>query len=547
MQSNDETQRPPTVPGFSVRRLLGVGGAASVWLIRTDGATGAVPQMRDLPVELALKLPHGGSDSPSSAGSQGEVADIRVELQAMEPLRHPYIVRAYAAVPTSRGTGLLLDAYTGGSLSALIRAEGSISPGELVTVLSPIAEATAHLHSLGAVHGDISAGNILLAPDGRPALADLGETQLLGTPLSERGTPGFMAPEREDLMRAPLTRAQHERDPLSRRLASDLASEADVYSLAAVCWFALTGGPPSPGRERAPLSTLCPEAPPRLVGLLEEALAEHPEDRPTAAEFAHDLFRVAAAEPVDLSPHVDDEVLPELPTRLPVPRDGPGRRLSCALRSRSAVAVAAAALVLGAGGSLWWGISGGSDADPVRSHGETPQDGRDAMLQPDAAEARELLAAEDPVDALEGIIRLRSGALSDPSSDLPETYTVEESPALTAERELMDTLHAAQVTYDDPALRMEPLDGAQGGLTQEGPAQEGPGGSEHETHLDVRVTAHDARTDQLDSQDVRLVLHRVDGRWLLYEVQELETQQLESRVLERRVLESRGPEAGRPA
>ena len=209
--------------------------------------------------------------------------------------------------------------------------------------------------------------------------------------------------------------------------------------------------------------------------------------------------------------------------------------------------VAAAALVLGAGGSLWWGISGGSDADPVRSHGETPQDGRDAMLQPDAAEARELLAAEDPVDALEGIIRLRSGALSDPSSDLPETYTVEESPALTAERELMDTLHAAQVTYDDPALRMEPLDGAQEGLTQEGPAQEGPGGSEHETHLDVRVTAHDARTDQLDSQDVRLVLHRVDGRWLLYEVQELETQQLESRVLERRVLESRGPEAGRPA
>lgn len=535
MQSNDETQRPPTVPGFSVRRLLGTGGAATVWLIRRAGA--ASPQMRSLPEEIALKLPHGGpephtipraeTDAPTQAQSQAAPEDIRAELQAMEPLRHPHIVRAYGAVQTSRGTGLLLEPYTGGSLSALIRAEGRIGPGELVTVLSPVAEATAHLHGLGAVHGDISAGNILLAPDGRPALADLGEAQLLGTSLSERGTPGFMAPEREDLMRENLRRSQQEERSLSRRLARDLAPEADVYSLAAVCWFALTGERPPRVRERMPLSAHCPQAPPRLVRLLEEALAEHPEDRPSAGEFAHDLFRAAPAQPVDLSAHVDDEVLPELPTRLPDPQDGPRLRLSGAVRSRAVLAAAAAALLLGLGAAVWWGTSGDDVADSAVGHAEGTREADDLTPDPEAAdtpeahEALELLAQDEPVDALDGIVELRSEALSDPSSDLPQTYTVDDSPALTAERELMDTLHASQITYEDPALRIEPLDGTAEAPTT-GDSHEIVAAAEDESVLDVRVSVYDVRTDQLHSQDVRLVLHRVEGRWLLYEVQDLD-------------------------
>lgn len=522
VHSRDQTHRPPTVPGFSVQRLLGIGGAATVWLIRREGQ--APPQMRGLPEEIALKLPHGGPDSHPRPATHAETADIRAELQAMEPLRHPHIVRAYGAVRTSRGTGLLLEAYTGGSLNALIAAEGRISPGALVTVLSPVAEATAHLHSLGAVHGDISAGNILLAPDGRPALADLGEAQLLGTSLSERGTPGFMAPEREDLMRRHRMRGQQEARSLSRRLANDLASETDVYSLAAVCWFALTGESPPPVRERMPLSAHCPEASPRLVSLLEEGLAAHPEDRPTAAEFAHDLFRAATAQPIDLSAHVDDEVLPELPTRLPESQDSRRRRIGRILRSRTLLFATASALVIGLGGALWWGTSVGGDVEPVGDRGEGARGTDGSTLAEDAPEAREaleLLAAEEPMDALQGIVRLRSEALSDPSSALPELYTVEESPALTAERELMDTLHADQITYEDPALRVEPLDGLLE-TPDTGDSGEDLAASEDEAALDVRVSVYDIGTDELHTQDVRLILRRIEGRWLLYEVQDLE-------------------------
>lgn len=508
-QCDSERQPAPAVPGFSVRRLLGIGGQAAVWLVRAERRRPGLPE------ELALKVPR--RSSAGDAASQAEPADIRAELQAMEPLRHPHIVRAYGAVPTSVGPGLLLDAYTGGALSGLIRAEGRIGPGELVTAMSPIAEAVAHLQSQGAVHGDISAGNVLLAPDGRPALADLGEAQLLGTPLSERGTPGFMAPEREDLIRG------HDAGrSLSRRLASDLASEADVYSLAAVCWYALTGEAPVTGRDRPPLSALCSEAPEPLVGLLEEGLSEHPEGRPTAAEFAHDLFCAAPAQPLDLSAHVEDEVLPELPTRLPDPRDRPRAPLGRMLRSRVGVIAAACALVLGTGGWLWWS---GLESSAVQGHGEMVQSARDGISEAEVLEALERLTAADPEQALEGIAALRTAALSEPGSDLAQVYTVEGSPALSADRELMDSLLAEEISYVGQQMEMEILDAdpVSSAPVGEGELSEPDDGleSDEEAALDVRVSAQDFHSEQLHTQEVRLILQRHGDRWLLYEVREL--------------------------
>ena len=44
---------------------------------------------------------------------------------------------------------------------------GHLSPGEVVTVLAPVASALGRLHDLGVVHGDVSPGNVLLDLDGR--------------------------------------------------------------------------------------------------------------------------------------------------------------------------------------------------------------------------------------------------------------------------------------------------------------------------------------------------------------------------------------------
>lgn len=199
----------------------------------------------------------------------------------MVPLLHEHIVRPWGIMQTPGGTAVLLTPYTAGSLSQLLRSCGVLTAGQTVTALTPIALALEHLHRRGAAHGDVTAANVLLAPDGRPALSDLGDTVLLG-------------------------------------MAAPAGSPAgDVQALARVAWQCLTGRLPEEPRNRPPLGAICPETTETLAELLEEALSPLAEDRPTAGELASELYACASAEPLELLPHVDDEALAEVPTRLP--------------------------------------------------------------------------------------------------------------------------------------------------------------------------------------------------------------------------------------
>lgn len=270
--------RSPQHPGLQPLRLLGVGGRSAVWLVRrTPAADHTVSWVgAAVPATLALKLPLDATRSAPALSTAVE------ELKAMLPLTHEHLVRPWGVLRTAEHTaGLLLDAYTAGSLAQLLHATGALSLGETVTALTPIAQAAAHIHAGGAAHGDISAANILLSPEGRPALADLGDAVLLGMN-SAYGSP-----------------------------------EQDVRALAAVTWRCLTGRQPEETAWRVPLQSLRPEAPDHVVQLLESALDPHITERPSAAEFAAELFDAADPQPLNLLRHIDDAALTEVPTCLP--------------------------------------------------------------------------------------------------------------------------------------------------------------------------------------------------------------------------------------
>ncbi|WP_120005285.1 protein kinase domain-containing protein [Nesterenkonia muleiensis] len=277
----------PRVPGLEPLRLLGVGGRSAVWLVRRTPAAehtiswaGSAP-----PSTLALKLPLGAVRSTPALRA------AREELEAMLPLAHEHVVRPWGVLRTPEGTAaLLLEPYTAGSLAQLLRATGTLSVGETVTALTPVAQALAHVHACGAAHGDVTAANVLLTPEGRPALADLGDAVLLGMD-SAHGS-----------------------------------SQQDVAALAAVTWRCLTGREPEEVSLRVPLQSLRPDIPDQLVELLESALSPHAGERPLAGEFASELYCAAEPEPLNLLRHVDDEALAEVPTCLPATRKpGPQR------------------------------------------------------------------------------------------------------------------------------------------------------------------------------------------------------------------------------
>lgn len=314
----------PEVAGFDVVRSLGRGSTASVWLV-SEHSSGT---------EYALKCFTAGD------GAHGEEA-VRREVRILSVLDHDHLVRAHAVVrlrgqpgtrsggdggdvdgdtggPGARGgsealgpmIGLIMDYAAGGSLGQLVAGRGRLGPGETVTVLTPVAQALAYLHGNGFTHGDVSPGNVLFTAHGKPLLADLGVARMVADApaAADAGTEGFCDAAPVDAVRA------------------GLQPERDVYSLAALGWYCLTGNAPEPGAQRPPLPLLVPEVPPALAAALESGLAEDRRLRPTAAEFAGAVHRSAVAAPVDLSVSVHPSVIPQLLTRRSLPGTAKERR-----------------------------------------------------------------------------------------------------------------------------------------------------------------------------------------------------------------------------
>ena len=257
------TGTPPQVEGLTTGRLLGAGSSAEVWAA-VDVVTGR---------SVALKVLHG----------HGRAEPSRRESALQRRIDHPHLLTLLRTARTTDGrTALVTELAAGGSLAALVRARGGLDPGEVVTVLTPLAGALADLHDRGVVHGDVSAGNVLFLADGRPVLADLGTAGLLGVDPATHATPGYA-------------------DPAAARGAG-LAPASDVHALGALAWFALTASVPEPAGQRPPLIPVAPGTPPELASLVERCLDPEPRRRPGAAEVAVQAFRAADAAPVRLVP-----------------------------------------------------------------------------------------------------------------------------------------------------------------------------------------------------------------------------------------------------
>jgi serine/threonine protein kinase len=297
----------PEVPGFTVGRELGRGGSSTVWLV-TEERTGT---------DYALKcfMPWAGPPGTPAVGTAE--SDVRREIRILSALDHQHLVRAHDVmrftVDSGDGLGLLVDYAPGGSLAQLVGSRGKLSIGETVTVLIPIAQALGYLHAKGFTHSDVSPGNVLFTSHGKPLLSDVGIARMVGDIAVEagHGTRGFVDPAPVDTVRA------------------GLQPERDVYSVAALGWYCLTGEAPARSSGRPPLPLILPDVPEELAAVLEAGLSEDRRRRPTAFELATAVYRSAAPLPVDLAGSVHPTVLPELLTRRPLPgRSGSGVRES---------------------------------------------------------------------------------------------------------------------------------------------------------------------------------------------------------------------------
>lgn len=531
----DDAQAPE-VPGYDVGRLLGRGGSADVWLVR-ERRTGQ---------EYALKcFRAGGSGAGSCPGITQE--EVRREIRILSVLDHQHLVKAHGAVQgTEPGSGaaLTMDYAAGGSLAQLVASRGRISVGETVTVLTPIAQALAYLHAKGFTHSDVSPGNVLFTGQGKPVLSDLGIARMLGDPgrAGAAGTGGFVDPSPVDAVRA------------------GLQPERDVYSVAALGWYCLTGDPPGRTADRPPLSLLVPGVPKDLAAALEAGLNDERRLRPDALALATAVYRSAEPQPVDLSGAVHPSVLPELLTRRHVPPVSRGsglrekiqglrRRAEASrwsawpgaattttppARGKHAVGpaggqvlrllrrsvlplVAAAAAVMwwlsaSAGHGMWPGNSAHGPVPPGASPAATGGGGKAAVPLDVAVEQA---GAADPVTAAQGLAAVRDYAFSSGGMELLSDVNAPGSAAAAADQRISSQVAAGR--------RLAGFSTTLSGLTVE----DGATG----VHAVVRAVSTTSGYQVLDPDDtvlatgpasrpqpLRLVLVSVDGRWRVSDI-----------------------------
>ena len=202
-----------------------------------------------------------------------------LELRSYTALEHDAIPRLYELAYDGDSPYLVTELVSGRTLDQLMGDGQRYEPLGIIALLRPIASALDYAHSRATVHRDVKPASILLADDGRTLLTGFG----LGTVASFNTGPGATGPVSPDYV-AP-----------ERLVGREVDGRADVYSLAAVIFEAVTGRRPFSSRSwietlsrrlyEAPpnVRDVAPDLPVLFASVLLQAMDRDPNRRPSTA------------------------------------------------------------------------------------------------------------------------------------------------------------------------------------------------------------------------------------------------------------------------
>lgn len=202
-----------------------------------------------------------------------------LELRSYVALEHPAIPRLYELAYDGDCPYLVTEMIDGRTLDLVLGDGVRYEPLGIIGLLRPIGSALDYAHSRATVHRDVKPANILLADDGRTMLTGFG----LGTVASFNTGPGTGAPVAPDYV-AP-----------ERLVGREVDGRADVYSLAAIVFEAVTGRRPFSSKSWIEtLSRRLYEPPPSVrdsvpdlsapfAAVLQQAMDREPDRRPSTA------------------------------------------------------------------------------------------------------------------------------------------------------------------------------------------------------------------------------------------------------------------------
>ena len=257
------TEAPVVLGRYRLRRRLGTGGFATVWLAQDER----------LDREVAVKiLPRQGVNG----------GRFEREARAAARLAHPGIVTLYEAAVDDEGAYLVSELVRGKTLDALL-ADGRLSDRDLVQIGIALCDALAHAHAHGVVHRDVKPSNVMVpehptTPSQIARLTDFGVARVHGGDSLTRtgdviGTAAYMAPEQAE--------------------GRPAGASADLFSLALVLYEGLSGVNPvrtrgagrRAGMHLPPLRRQRRDLPRELGRAIDLSLRPRPGERGTLEEL----------------------------------------------------------------------------------------------------------------------------------------------------------------------------------------------------------------------------------------------------------------------
>ena len=271
-----EWQSGQDFDGFTLVRPLHNGSRSHVWLAR-DSETG---------VRVALKrLATDRADDPQAC------SELLLEEWALGRVRNPHVLSAPARISPRRYLYSVSDYCEGASLEQWQRDNPSPDIAAVRAIIRQVATGLYALHRRQIIHRDLRPANVLIDAEGTAKIIDLGSARI-------DGVADFAAQGGDDAFAGTL---QFSAPELYRGLPA--SEQSDLYSLATITYFLLTGQLPygpravlaqTLSRQRrlryVPIATFRDDVPDWVDAALSHALHVEPHLRyQEVSAFVHDL------------------------------------------------------------------------------------------------------------------------------------------------------------------------------------------------------------------------------------------------------------------
>ena len=392
---------------FRITGHVGEGGFGIVYTAHDDHLKRIVAIKEYMPSSLAWRCADG-TIAPLSEQHrktfEAGLNSFRNEARLLAHFDHPGLVKVYEYWDANGTAYMVTPFYEGPTLKNYLRELGA-PPAEpwLKTLLQLLIGALEAMHGKQCMHRDISPDNILIRPNGVPVLLDFGAARRVINNMTQALTvilkPGY----------API-------EQYASSSTNEQGPWTDVYALAAVAYFAITGKAPLPSVSRIMSDTLPPLSQvaegrysASFLAGLDRALSLRPEQRPQNMrelaralgidEVTTQLATVQVTAPVSLarveSRTSEQQSIAAVETRA----DASAQKPAAALRARKWLVVLAAALATITLAVI--GVKTGERTERDASHVDTPSTSTTATTTETRSPEREQapVTAPAPQDA----------------------------------------------------------------------------------------------------------------------------------------------------